>query len=359
MTSMTQYDRMALGRQAKDLGFVRDTLEKVRRLTDVLGFLEQDEALRSRLALKGGTAINLTIFDIPRLSVDIDLDFAENLSRGAMLEQRGTITDRIRKHMAGNGYSLSQKSKLYHALDSLVFEYQNTGGMKDNLKIEINYMLRCHIMDVRRRALKLPWLNRQLTVLSVDPVEIFASKIVALINRAAPRDLYDLSNMLKYSLFDDGEQEMLRKCVVFYSAIGSEETPESFSFDSILALRQNKIKSDLLPVLKTGVFFDVKESQVQCVDYLKELLSLTEQERAFLQAFQEKQYRPELLFTDDGILERISKHPMALWKCGELSSFTDQPSEKAGGSGISELFHMDYSMNGPPNTPARKKDLER
>lgn len=72
---MTQYDRMALGRQAKDLGFVRDTLEKVRRLTDVLGFLEQDEALRSRLALKGGTAINLTIFDIPRLSVDIDLDF--------------------------------------------------------------------------------------------------------------------------------------------------------------------------------------------------------------------------------------------------------------------------------------------
>ena len=98
---------MTLGRQAKDLGFVRDTLEKVHRLTDILGFLEQDETLRSCLALKGGTAINLTIFDLPRLSVDIDLDFAEDLSRGAMLERRNTVTDRIRKYMAGDGYFLS------------------------------------------------------------------------------------------------------------------------------------------------------------------------------------------------------------------------------------------------------------
>lgn len=107
----------------------------MRRLTDVLGFLEQDEALRSRLALKGGTAINLTIFDLPRLSVDIDLDFAGDLSRGAMLEQRSTITDRIRKYMAGGGYSLSQKSRHYHALDSFVFEYQNAGAMKDKLGV--------------------------------------------------------------------------------------------------------------------------------------------------------------------------------------------------------------------------------
>ncbi len=102
--------------------------------------------------------------------------------------------------------------------------------MKDNLKIEINYMLRCHVQDVRRRMVKLPWLTQELTVLSVDPLEIFASKIVALINRAAPRDLYDLHNMLRFGLFDDSEQDLLRKCVVFYSAIGTEETPTTFSY---------------------------------------------------------------------------------------------------------------------------------
>lgn len=70
---MIQYDRMTLGRQAKSLGFVRDTFEKVCRLADVLDFMEQDMVLKNSLALKGGTAINLTIFDLPRLSVDIDL----------------------------------------------------------------------------------------------------------------------------------------------------------------------------------------------------------------------------------------------------------------------------------------------
>lgn len=78
---MMKYDRIALGRQARELGFVRDTFEKVCRLADVLAFMEQDIALKNALALKGGTAINLTIFDLPRLSVDIDLDFSEALDR--------------------------------------------------------------------------------------------------------------------------------------------------------------------------------------------------------------------------------------------------------------------------------------
>ena len=310
-----QLNRMQLGREAKELGLVRDTYEKVRRLVEVLIFLEQSEMLKDCLALKGGTAINLTIFDLPRLSVDIDLDYAEPLSRDAMLERRAVITDCIQKYMAANGYSLCQKSKQYHALDSFVYEYQNAGGMRDNLKIEINYMLRSHVLEVKRRAVKLPWITQELTVLSVNPIEIFASKIVALINRAAPRDLYDLHNMLKSGLFDGSEQELLRKCVVFYSAIGTEETPTSFSFDSILTIRQNKIKSDLLPVLRNSVFFDVKAAQEECVSYLSDLLSLTEHEIEFLQAFRSRQYCPELLFSDESVLMRISGHPMALWKC--------------------------------------------
>ena len=56
---MMQFDRISLGRQAKELGFVRDTFEKVCRLEDVLSFVENDALLSDTLALKGGTAINL------------------------------------------------------------------------------------------------------------------------------------------------------------------------------------------------------------------------------------------------------------------------------------------------------------
>lgn len=121
--------------------------------------------------------------------------------------------------------------------------------------------------------------------------------------------------MLIFGLFDESEQELLRKCVVFYSAIGTEETPTEFSFDKIAAIRQGRIKTDLLPVLRNSVFFDVKAAQNECIGYLKELLVLDGQEKAFLQQFKEKRYQPELLFSDKATLVRISRHPMALWKC--------------------------------------------
>ncbi len=83
---MMQLDRFTLGRMAKELGFVRDTLEKVCRLADVLRFMESDELLAKGIALKGGTAINLTMFDLPRLSVDIDLDYCRMTDRGKCLQ---------------------------------------------------------------------------------------------------------------------------------------------------------------------------------------------------------------------------------------------------------------------------------
>lgn len=62
-----------MGKRAEELGFIRDTLEKVYRLADILEYLNTNPLLRESLGLKGGTAINLTIFNLPRLSVDIDL----------------------------------------------------------------------------------------------------------------------------------------------------------------------------------------------------------------------------------------------------------------------------------------------
>lgn len=220
---MMQFDRMTLGRQARELGFVRDTFEKVCRLADVLDTMQNDPLLSEKLALKGGTAINLTIFNLPRLSVDIDMDFAENLPREEMLTVREQIRERIGKYMASAGYSLSLRSKSYHALDSFVYEYQNAGGMKNNIKIEINYMNRCHVLPPLKRQVNLPWLDRDLHILSIDPLEIYGSKLVALLNRAAPRDLYDVYSMFQYGLFDESQTPMLKNAPCFTAP--SVQTP--------------------------------------------------------------------------------------------------------------------------------------
>ncbi len=312
---MMQLDRLTLGRMAKELGFVRDTLEKVCRLADVLKFMESDEFLSKGIALKGGTAINLTIFDLPRLSVDIDLDYCRSIDREEMLADREIITGKISKYMTANGYVLSTKSKNYHALDSFVYEYVNCGGVKDNLKIEINYMLRCHVLPVARREVKLPWSEEALTVLSVAPLEIFASKTVALLTRTAPRDLYDMHNMIKHGLFDESEEEMLRKCTVFYSAIGAEQPPEKFELDNIRKVSSQQIKRDLDPVLRKGEGFDLKVVQREVREYLASILMPTREEELFWKAFSEGCYHPDWIFGENNEFVNIAKHPMALWKC--------------------------------------------
>lgn len=306
-----------MGKQAKELGFVRDTYEKICRLTEILKFLENDNLLGNSLALKGGTAINLTIFDLPRLSVDIDLDFSENVSRDDMMASRIRINDRIHKFMSATGYSLSSKSKDHYALESLVFNYINTGGMKDNIKVEINYMLRNHVLEINQRHFRSTWEPEGVSVLSVAPIEIFASKIVALLNRTAPRDLFDIHNLVKSNMFNESEKILLRKCIVFYSAIGSQFPPFEFQLDNIDQISHKRIKTELYPVLRSKEKFILETSQSQVKTWLRDLLELEENERGFLEAFLIKEYRPELLFESDEILNRIKTHPMALWKCSQ------------------------------------------
>ena len=111
---MPKYDKTELTRRAKELSVVRDTFEKVLRLCEILRFISSNEWMNSRLALKGGTAINLLFFNLPRLSVDIDLDFCSDTDREGMLSDRETIQDKLLKYMTASGYALSPKSKYFH-----------------------------------------------------------------------------------------------------------------------------------------------------------------------------------------------------------------------------------------------------
>ena len=52
-------------------------------------------------------------------------------------------------------------------------------------------------------------------------------------------------------------------------------------------------------------------------EYLQDLLVLSDYEKEFVKEFTNKNYRPELLFEDKEIVERISAHPMALWRVRE------------------------------------------
>lgn len=296
------------------MGFIKDTLEKVYRLADILEYLNTNPILKDSLALKGGTAINLTIFNLPRLSVDIDLDYLGADSREEMLKNREIINSAISRFMEGNGYTPSPKSKNPHGLDSWVYGYMNAAGNRDNIKIEINYSMRSHIFMAKEMKIITEHFTSEYKIKCLSAIEIFGSKINALLNRAAARDLYDVYNMIKFGLFDEREQERVRKCVVFYAAVSAKKINKNFDTAAIDKITKYRIRTDLYPVITKKDSFDLDSAKESVKRFIAKLMMLSPQEQEFLNKFENKEYLPELLFKDKDIIDRIKMHPMALWK---------------------------------------------
>ena len=148
--------------------------------------------------------------------------------------------------MTAEGYALSPKSKSSHSLDSFVYDYINSAGVKDNLKIEINYSLRSYVFPVQKIKLQFDnMIDGNFQVNTVSPVEIYASKTVVLMTCAAARDLYDMNYMLRYNLFGESELEIHRKCVIFSLAIASETPTLALIFSAIDTITSHKITTDL------------------------------------------------------------------------------------------------------------------
>jgi len=316
---MPTYDKRVLTKQAQQLGFLTAPFEKMSRLTEILRFMNERDELRESLALKGGTAINLTVFNLPRLSVDIDLDFTENLSRDDTKAKRIRISEILGLYMTAEGYTQKGKSRHTHILDSFVFSYTNVAGNSDNIKVEINYSLRAHALPYIDMTARTVEVFVPFPVRTLAPVEIFASKIIALSDRAAARDLYDLNNMIYFGLFDESEITMLRKCAVLYMAIAGEITTYGFNFSRMEDITPHKIKTDLLPMIRKTERFDLHAARERVSSFLNEWMTLAEKEVEFLKKFSEGYYEPQLLFESD-IAKRVENHPMALWRIQNISN---------------------------------------
>lgn len=200
---------------AERSGFIKDTVEKVVRLADILEYLASSP-FGDKLALKGGTAINLFYFDMPRLSVDIDLDYT-GATREEALSDREKIKEFLSKAMTAKGYFLNPASKAHFALESFVFSFTNFAGNKDNIKIEINYLDRKHICECNAAVINNSVISGTTPIRILEKNELFGSKLAALISRCKPRDLYDIYRLIHSGLEIDNN--LLRKCTVFYNCV--------------------------------------------------------------------------------------------------------------------------------------------
>lgn len=309
---------------SKRTGFISSTVEKVDRLINILEWINNHETLENLLVLKGGTAINIAIFDFPRLSVDIDLDLNQNFKKEELQNVREYIISNLYKYLKANGYEISKrKSKNTYALDSIVAEYRDIKGNQENIKIEINYMNRVHILDTMKIELKTSiYQNRKIKINIVNPIEIYATKICALLDRIAARDLFDVYTLSKYDLFDGEEKKLLRECFMLeYLAINSYSL-EKLNIERIDKLSKQDIKTRLLPTLKdrNPRNSNVEDMKKAVRKYLQEIIKIDDKVIEFSNQINRGIYRPEILFSDKDIIQRIKEHPMIIWKLNKDNS---------------------------------------
>lgn len=309
-----KFSRQYLTRLAQESNFIKDTLEKVLRLSEILKFLNSDIVFKDKLVLKGGTAINLTAVELPRLSVDIDLDFTINVNKDELPEFKEKFKKRLTDYMLQERYSLAD-SRDHFALTSFLFNYTNSADNRDNIKVEINFLDRCHVLPLEKKKILTKGIVEDFEVLTLNTTELYASKINALLSRATPRDLYDVNAMIENDVIND--TVLLRKCLIFYNAIGGDYDIQTLDYKNIERLDYRKYKTQLKPVISKDDKFDIEKAKEIVIAYVKDLLVLTDSEKEFLSKLQEKIYAPELLFSDEGIIINVKNHPAALWRVRE------------------------------------------
>ena len=310
---MFRYTAKEVNKIADSSNFNRNMTEKILRLYSILDYFNNE--FGDVLVLKGGTAINLFVLDLPRLSVDIDLDFNLKIDKEEMLNHRKRIDSIIKGYMEDEGYYLSDKSKFTHSLDSYIFSYTTTSNSKDVLKIEINYSNRVHILKPVKKISTDTFIERVYMNCLAD-CELIGSKINALLTRTTPRDVYDVYNIFKFEKIED--EKLVKKVTIFYVCLGSDipinfESILNASINKISKLNFQKIKETLIPVLHKGIKFNVDEMCDYVSSIIKKLFVLNDNDIKFISDINNNVFEPNILFTGYEI-EDVTKHPIGIWK---------------------------------------------
>lgn len=283
----------------------RDTMyyKQVQLLIRVLPLV----ATETCFALKGGTAINLFIRDMPRLSVDIDLVYLPMHERDEALSNikaaLGRISALIKKTI--RGVSVQNTHEQSDALRLIV---------QDNdlrIKIELSPVIRGTIFSEKvmqvSKSVEDNFGYAEIQVVSIP--DLYAGKICAALDRQHPRDLFDVKLLFE----NEGFSEDLRKAFIIF--LISHQRPIA----ELLQPNRKELKS-----VYENEFYQMTQIDVSLDDLIdtREMLikaihsDLTEEERQFLISFKSKDPKWDLLSLKN--IEVIQELPSVKWKMKNL-----------------------------------------
>ncbi len=229
--------------EAAATGFRPEILEKVIHLLNLLESFRAHPFLKNRCALKGGTALNLFLFNVPRLSVDIDLNYIASADRAVMLEEKPKLEKALTDVFAREGFTVTRQPA-EHAGGKWRLGYPSVIAAGGNLEVDVNFMLRVPLWTPLVQDSRVVGSYRATAIPILDPHELAAGKLVALLARHASRDLFDAHQLLTTQALDP---EKLRLGFVLYAAMNRKDWRAADLAD--IAFDSRELREQLIPLL--------------------------------------------------------------------------------------------------------------
>lgn len=276
-------------------------LDTARLLTRVAPLVFVDDTF----ALKGGTAINLFVRDMPRLSVDLDLVFPDH--RLPRSEALGRINDAIRQsveRLNKRGFQTHVPATGDAGETKLLVRQGST-----EVKIEVNFVMRGTVQPVRMASLTpnaRDTLEADLEIPVVSLEDVYGGKLMAAMDRQHPRDLFDVMQLFAH----EGITAGIRRAFVVYLASHNRPVHEVL-FPSLRDIRR-EFEHNFVGMTAEPVELDVLlAAREQMMRELQQ--GLTDEERRFLLSLVTAE--PEWALLD---IPHVEKLPGVRWKLQNL-----------------------------------------
>lgn len=279
---------------------------QVQLLIRVMPFVAAEDCF----ALKGGTAINLFVRDLPRLSVDIDLAYLPIADRAASLTAIEAALLRIKQAIEAGVVGATVATTRTQPENKVVKLVVSNQGVQ--IKIEVTPVLRGSVFPAETRSVKEGVAEAfgfaEINVLSF--ADLYGGKLVAALDRQHPRDLYDARDLLR----NEGIDDALRRAFLVY--LISHKRPVA----EILACRPKQI-GDLFE----NNFVGMTDEEVTLAELEETRTSLA----ATLVRDMPEAHRKLLLSVETGTpdwtlvpIDGIATLPAVIWRLQNINSLT-------------------------------------
>ncbi|MDP2956003.1 MAG: nucleotidyl transferase AbiEii/AbiGii toxin family protein [Longimicrobiales bacterium] len=309
-------------------GFRPEVVEKVLRLHGILDRLDRHEMTSGAWVLKGGTALNLVHLDVPRLSVDIDINYVGSPDVEGMQRARPDFERALEACCEREGCAV-RRTPSEHAGGKFRLRYGSVLGGSQNLEVDVSYVARVPIWGAVRSAMRFPP-GSALRVPTLTLEELAAGKFAALVQRSAARDAFDAVRLLELA------PDLLRRipfrvafvCFVAASRFDARNLRRSRPLVSRIAIERDlqpllRLESGIATPTRAQLGEWIEETAAPAIDLL---LTWSAGERAFLdRLLDDGEIDAAALHDDLHVRERILRQPMLAWKAQHVREHRRRP----------------------------------